>query len=434
MCEDVGHWFPDTKSWTVVSDSAVSWRDSPNYDDKVVGKGPEPGDRVESYSIVEGSGPGSKEFWFVKGMISPGVFGFLPVNSASLRPFLRPSCSVPSWSKTETWEVVYPGGVGVRKSANYDDKDVGDDGGYAVVLDQGTVFTGRALEGVPSPGESSQDVPQMIKVEDRFAPNGVMSTLYVPLMTRDGRDVCEKRETPSGGAPPPGPPPPTYPGAPPTAYPGGPPPPSGFAPPPYTGPPASGYGGYAPPPPAPPPPAPAPPPPPAPPKPEWEQFESGGKPYWHNNRTGETTWTNPFAAPPPPAPPAPPKPEWSKLSSGGKPYWHNNRTGETTWKDPFAPPPPPAPPAPPAHGYNRSEFEPKHRIRHCRDLDWRELMDHEQRAAQVLGYDRYKWDNEKQTKATKKSWRRLTHSEREAAKTLGETEYSWNEDDSSSDY
>lgn len=360
-CNDASYWWPGVTKWTVVSDSPVAWRSSPDMSERMAGKGPETGDRINATGeAIEGKGPDMKlpngapvEFWFVKAQPTPGTFAYLPCNNECQRPMLRPSKEVPSWSQEAMWKVVYPGGVGVRKSANYKDADVGDDGGYATVLDEGDEFAGFALEGEPDPQSGDQDLPEMIKVSDRMAPNGEPYIMYVPRMTLSGEEVCEKLDKPVGGAAPPPPAPPAtggwgapppatgYPGAPPSGYPGAP-PPSGYPP----APPPSGWG--APPPPAPPAAPPAPPPPQ---KPMWSQYESGGKPYWHNNQTGETSWEDPFKPKAPAPPPAPPKPEWQQLSSGGKPYWHNNKTGETTWDDPHKPKPPPAPPAPSGGGH-----------------------------------------------------------------------------------
>merc|ERR1712159_392744 len=122
-----------------------------------------------------------------------------------------------------------------------------------------------------------------------MSPTGEEYIMYVPLNSLEGEQICEPD---SAG-------PPTAPG---TGFPAapGPPPPSGFGPPPPSGYPPSGFGG----PPSGPPPPPSGfggPPPPAPPKPEWEQHMSGGKPYWHNNRTGETTWDDPQKPKAPPS-------------------------------------------------------------------------------------------------------------------------------------
>ena len=35
--------FPEVKKWTVVADSGIAWRASPNYDNRAAGKGPECG-------------------------------------------------------------------------------------------------------------------------------------------------------------------------------------------------------------------------------------------------------------------------------------------------------------------------------------------------------------------------------------------------------
>ena len=75
---------------------------------------------------------------------------------------------------------------------------------------------------------------------------------------------------------------------------------------------------------------------------DWtEHFaESEGRPYWHNARTGETTW----AAPPARDAAAD---AWTEhyAESEGRPYWHNTRTGETTWAAPASPAPASAAPA-----------------------------------------------------------------------------------------
>lgn len=49
-------------------------------------------------------------------------------------------------------------------------------------------------------------------------------------------------------------------------------------------------------------------------------------------------------------------------------------------------------------------------------------------AAQVLGYDERKWDEGKETKATKKYWRNLTDDEKNASVILGYDEEMWDRD------
>ena len=97
---------------------------------------------------------------------------------------------------------------------------------------------------------------------------------------------------------------------------------------------------------------------------EWQQHEdpTTRRPYWHNMRTGETTWTQPeqpaaSSNPPPllqaarnPPPLAAMQPRQATASSSEsvsewqqhedpttrRPYWHNPRTHETTWTQPGA--------------------------------------------------------------------------------------------------
>jgi len=96
------YWFSGLEKWTVVSDSNLAWRSSPNYEDKngdyeAVG----PGTRITG-SLVDGDGPGKGEegnwsgeleYWFIKAQPVQGEFAFLPVNSSSLRPMMR--CLLP---------------------------------------------------------------------------------------------------------------------------------------------------------------------------------------------------------------------------------------------------------------------------------------------------------------------------------------------------
>jgi len=51
----------------------------------------------------------------------------------------------------------------------------------------------------------------------------------------------------------------------------------------------------------------------------WQQYSSGGRNYWSNGK--DTTWTDPTA--------------WTVAYSGGKPYYVNSRTNETTWNKPY---------------------------------------------------------------------------------------------------
>lgn len=74
----------------------------------------------------------------------------------------------------------------------------------------------------------------------------------------------------------------------------------------------------------------------------WEEHwdEGHARKYWHNERTGETTWTPPAEHAAPRAPPPPPAAaaEWKEFWDEGnrRKYWHNQRTGETTWEQPAA--------------------------------------------------------------------------------------------------
>lgn len=78
-----------------------------------------------------------------------------------------------------------------------------------------------------------------------------------------------------------------------------------------------------------------PPPPPGPPPddrlpPGWAEHEDQHyrRKYWHNDRTGETTWTRPTGGP---------QRRWEKHTdpSTRRDYWHDPASGETTWYNPY---------------------------------------------------------------------------------------------------
>jgi len=314
---DASYWFPDITKWTVVYDSNISWRASPDYEDKMAGKGPGTGETIISpVTAIKGDGPGecsTHDYWFVKAQVSPGVFAFLPINSSGKRPMLRPKDTIPSWSKKKKWKVVHEGGVGIRKSPFYVDGDIGDDGSPAVVFDCDTEFEGFAVPGNGGTEVGDQDIPEMIKVTDRISPSGEPYIMYVPLNTLEGDQVCEDlgevSGAPDGGAAPP--PPSGYGAPPPSGY--GAPPPSG-----YGAPPPSGYPG-------------------APPSGGWQQLAApDGRPYWHNPATGATTWQNPMGGGAPPSGyGGPPSGGWTQYTApDGRPYW-SNASGQTTWQNPM---------------------------------------------------------------------------------------------------
>jgi hypothetical protein len=326
---DIGYWFPETTKWIVVYDSNISWRASPDYEDKMAGKGPGTGEKIIGMGpAVRGDGPGEHQdhqYWFVKALVAEGQFGYLPVNSASIRPMLRPSDTIPSWSTKKKWKIVHEGGVGIRKSPNYMDGDIGDDGNPTVIFEYETEFEGYAVPGNAGTEVADEDIPEMIKVSDRISPSGEPFIMYVPLNTMDGTQVCESLGEASaggGGAPPPasgyGAPPTSGYGAPPSGY--GAPPPSGYGAPPsgYGAPPPSGYPGAGPPSGG-----------------GWQQLAApDGRPYWHNPATGATTWQNPMA-PPTGYGAAPPSGGWTQYTApDGRPYW-SNASGQTTWQNPM---------------------------------------------------------------------------------------------------
>ena len=61
---------------------------------------------------------------------------------------------------------------------------------------------------------------------------------------------------------------------------------------------------------------------------EWKKLsDDAGRPYWCNQRTGETSWE-------PPAETLPPGWEMLIDDSSQEPYWHNHQTGATSWEPP----------------------------------------------------------------------------------------------------
>ena len=81
--------------------------------------------------------------------------------------------------------------------------------------------------------------------------------------------------------------------------------------------------------------APPPPPPPPPPQKKWSRYvdATSGKPYWHDARSGETTWDEPATQPPPPPPP---KERWVELydDASERPYYHDPASGRVRWDEP----------------------------------------------------------------------------------------------------
>jgi hypothetical protein len=408
MINDCGYWFADEVKWQVVADSGVSWRASPDFNDKMAGKGPGPGEKFRATRAVQkGDGPDGTdcagndlEYWFIKTAVVPGQLAFLPVNSQAGQPLLRPTFNVPSYSEEQMWEVTYDGGVAIRKSTLYNDKDIGDDGTPAVVFEEGTVFQGMALPGTTREGATAaeggdEDLPEMILITDRLSPNGKPYIMFVPLVTQSGDPVCRKRKDLALNR---------------------------------TEALDEAHGKMDPD---------------AISEKVWTEHQSGGRSYWHNNATGETTWNDPFAPPPPPAAPEPPAPElptWEQLSSGGKPYWHNRRTGETTWEDPNAPAPPPAPPAPPPQRRERRPPPPEddeEDDEYSEDedeecfpgvTDWEDLSRNQRKAAKKLGYKPRSWNNDDNDDLEGVEWSDLSKGQKKAATMLGYNRKQWNAD------
>jgi len=199
--------------------------------------------------------------WYVKALAGKGVYLFLPITGGDGSQILRPNWDIPSYSEVKTWTVVYSKGVSVRKSNEYDDKQ--EPKGH--VLTCGETFQGRAIKHY-----GSKAGPEMIHIEADADGNPVEHCWFVPMTTRRGKSVCVAKPI----APTPAP-----------SIPRG---PVKVDPPP--------------------------PPPPAPEASPWTMHEHEGRNYWHNDTTGETTWTPPGSEPPPPPPP-PPGAEEGRVSS-----------------------------------------------------------------------------------------------------------------------
>ena len=67
------------------------------------------------------------------------------------------------------------------------------------------------------------------------------------------------------------------------------------------------------------------------------------------------------------------------------------------------------------------------------DHDWDELPADVKAAAEVLGYNKNAWDNDKEPPTTDKYWAKLTPAEQQAAAKLGYTQETWDAEDSDSD-
>merc|ERR1712070_351672 len=183
-------------------------------------------------------------------MNGPNGYGRAPYgnpNVVSNATYIQPAVHVqytPGPQASGSWIVVFPSGVGLRKSPNYDDR-------------------------MPGPGPAAGSVLKGVLVNGRdglqylcLANSAPQS--YVPLYTRDGQPVIAPAQPAAQpqcyapqavqpqyqpqqqyqAAPPPPPPPPAYPKAEPSA---------------------------------------------------WKEYQdpSTGKPYYHNETTGETTWDKP---------------------------------------------------------------------------------------------------------------------------------------------
>jgi len=267
--------FQDENNWQIIYKGGVSYRVSPSYNDKAAGKGPEFGQIV---TTLGGPISGDDRVWYLK-VQANGMYMYLPMNTKNEpnRPVCRP---VDETTATErNWEVVYPGGVAWRVSAMYNDKDDASPQGPVC----GDVIKGRPITGTDGFGKKLQ-----------FVKVGIGQ--FLPLTTKDGTPVLERRDDPEPAPAPAPAPAPVRPQPVPVPVP-------------VSYPPA------------------------APAAPLWTEHSSNGRPYWANTQTGETTWKNPNAAPPPPAGP-PVVNGWARFESGGRPYWAHEVTRETTWTDP----------------------------------------------------------------------------------------------------
>ena len=185
---------------------------------------------------------------------------------------------------------------------------------------------------------------------------------FVPMNTTSGKQVCmedpdAKREPPPPPAPEPDPPPPSYPNDP------------------------------------------APPPPPPPSQPAWTAFEApGGRTYWMNNVTRQTTWKDPFAAVAPPPPPPPPPPRRKQ------------------------PPPPPSDDSDSDSDSDSDDGE----YRPGED-DWDDLPKRAQKAAKRLGYRQRSWNRDDNDDVCDVEWDDLSKKQKRAAKALGFDEDTWND-------
>jgi len=306
------------QQWTCIFRGGVSWRSSPDFDDRAAGQGPNFGDIVEGTSLDIGK---PSNVLFLKARAAGNTFLYLPVNTPDGKPVMRPD--VAATTPERIYDVVYTSGVSWRCGPSFGDRDRN-----APAQDpaHNEKVKGREIMGLNG--------MRMVKV-------GIGQ--YLPMFSKikDGQPVLKVTDDPvppaTGplgpplGAPPPGPPlvqPPTLPAPPPSGYP------------PIMGPPPSAV--------YPVPAAPAPPPATNPAPPTWSKHFSDGKPYWANSQTGETTWNDPQAPPPPPEPsqpaPAPTQaavlqPEWKAAQdpTSGRTYWYNTATNETTWVDPYTP-------------------------------------------------------------------------------------------------
>jgi len=323
---DIGKYFHEERNWVVVYDTGVSYRSSKDYDDRAAGRGPNTGEKF----ITAGPPEERHGTWFIK--VQPtgqsGTWMYLPCNTTAGRPVMRPEVMQSVEAKLHKFRVVYPKGVGTRKSNFYGDRDLGDDGGSAKIFDQGEEFTGWVVDGGTNPDTGVRG-PQMVKVK-----SDAKLVYFVPVTTESGKKVLEVMEDVAPATAPA-----TAPGmidmnhdgiddrlqVPQTGF--GAPPGTGFGMPPGTGyPPQQPTGWGAPATGFPPQQAPAAP------QPEWTAHQAGnGRTYWANTRTKATTWEDPYAVRQAPAP-QPATPQWQVYYNNGRPYWSNG--SETTWTDP----------------------------------------------------------------------------------------------------
>merc|ERR1712216_106193 len=142
------------KQWVCVYKGGVSWRRSPDMEDRDGGSSVTQGDSIPVIKIDKGKPKGSK---FVKGRRDDGSWKYLPCNTPDGLPVMRPDFH--TLEEERAFQVVYAHGVSWRCGPHYDDRDSSN----MAAATKGTIVQGRPFLGFTGTTKKKGSV-QMIKV------------------------------------------------------------------------------------------------------------------------------------------------------------------------------------------------------------------------------------------------------------------------------